>query len=174
MIRIAKFWLDKGVDGFRLDAAQNIIEEGPGQGYQWDSPGTIDWWVEFATSIREEYWDAFLVGEVWSEYKDLGKYYADGKGLHACFDFPLEFAITDLLTNEISVDSFSRVVQEKYAAGTPSTFYAPFLSNHDQVRYLTALGGDMEKAKQAVVLTMTTNGIPFIFYGEECKAYAMG
>lgn len=170
MIRIAKFWLDKGVAGFRLDAAQNIIEEGPGEGLQYDSPGTIDWWIEFSDSIKAEYPEAFLIGEVWSEYKDLDRYYANGRGLDACFDFPLEFKIAELLTGEATVEDFKALVREKYAASTPTSFYAPFLSNHDQERYLSVLGRDFEKARQAVVLSMTTNGTPFLFFGEEVGA----
>jgi len=72
--KIAKFWLDKGVSGFRLDAAQNIIEQGPGHGKQYDSPATIQWWRRFSQYVKSLNPEVFLIGEVWAEYDTLSKY----------------------------------------------------------------------------------------------------
>src|SRR2546430_34446 len=64
--RIAKVWLDRGVDGFRLDAARYLIENGGGPG-EYDQPETHAFWKEFSASVRAAKADATLVGEVWAE-----------------------------------------------------------------------------------------------------------
>jgi glycosidase len=49
----------------------------------------------------------------------------------------------------------------------PAARWAPFLRNHDQTRTLTALGGDVARAKLAATLLLTLPGLPFVYYGEE-------
>src|SRR6185503_15228405 len=59
---------------------------------------------------------------------------------------------------------------ERYARfqqSVPDARYSTFLRNHDQTRTLTALGGDVARAKMAVTLLLTLPGLPFVYYGEE-------
>jgi glycosidase len=49
----------------------------------------------------------------------------------------------------------------------PATRWSPFQRNHDQTRTVTALGGDLARAKLAVELLLTLPGLPFVYYGEE-------
>ncbi len=49
----------------------------------------------------------------------------------------------------------------------PADRWSPFLRNHDQTRTLTALGGDVARAKLAATLLLTLPGLPFVYYGEE-------
>src|SRR5439155_1207833 len=49
----------------------------------------------------------------------------------------------------------------------PAYRWSPFLTNHDQTRALTALGGDVARARIAATLLLTLPGLPFIYYGEE-------
>ncbi len=163
---IAKFWLDKGVSGFRLDAARNIIEQGPGHGKQYDSPATIEWWREFNQYVKSVNPEAFLIGEVWAEYDTLSKYYAKGAGLDACFDFSLQRTILQTLRDG-NAKRLADMITAKNSSSAPTGFYAPFLSNHDQDRYLTTLKNNLKKARPAVVLLLTAPGPVFIYYGEE-------
>lgn len=167
---IAKYWLEKGVAGFRLDAAQNIIEKGPGHGRQYDSPSTIAWWVEFGESVREVNPEAVLIGEVWAEPETVANYYADGKGLNLCFSFPLQKAVLESL-NLGDASKIVSTVEELKKAPAPFGFFAPFLSNHDQRRYFTTLNKDLSKARLAVVILLTSPGTPFIYYGEEIEMH---
>ena len=59
---IASFWLARGVDGFRLDAARHLVEDGPGPALV-DTPETHAFWKEFAAHVRSVKPDAVLVGE---------------------------------------------------------------------------------------------------------------
>ena len=49
----------------------------------------------------------------------------------------------------------------------PAERWAPFLRNHDQTRTLTALGGDIARARLAAMILLTLPGLPFVYYGEE-------
>ena len=50
--QVAAYWLRRGVDGFRLDAARHLIEDGPGE-QQVNTPGTHAFWREFAAYVRK-------------------------------------------------------------------------------------------------------------------------
>ncbi len=163
---IAKFWLEKGVDGFRLDAAQNIIEEGPGDGLQFNSPSTVEWWIEFSQFVKSVNPEALLVGEIWASPDVLARYYAHGRGLDLCFNFPLEFAMLHSLKTG-TADSIIAAIQMLKNQEAPFSYFAPFLSNHDQERIMTTLEGNEKKARLAAVLLLTAPGTPFLYYGEE-------
>src|SRR5262249_57997824 len=60
--RIAALWLGRGVDGFRLDAARHLIETGPGERGQNDTPETHAFLKEFAAFVRESKPAAVLIG----------------------------------------------------------------------------------------------------------------
>ncbi len=164
--KIAKFWLDKGVAGFRLDAARHIIVEGPGKAKQFNTPATIKWWVEFAKFVKSINPAAVLIGEVWSGHSDISKYYANGKGLDFCFDFPWQSAAIETISRG-DARIFVDMVKRKKQTSAPLYFFAPFLSNHDQSRYLTSLKKNLHKARIATLLLFTSPGPPFIYYGEE-------
>jgi glycosidase len=167
--KIAKFWLDKGVAGFRLDAAQLIIEEGPGK-MRTNTHATIRWWVEFSQYVKSLNPQAILVGEVWAEHSQISKYHAKGKGLDICFDFPFQ-SNTLKTVGPGSVKSFIDMVATKKQLPVPLSFYAPFLANHDQDRYMTSLNNDFVKARMAAIILLTAPGTPFIYYGEEIGMY---
>jgi glycosidase len=56
---------------------------------------------------------------------------------------------------------------EHAADGIPSQRWASFLTNHDQPRVMTVLGGNVDEAKIAATALLTLPGIPFVYYGEE-------
>ena len=167
--KIAKFWLDKGVDGFRLDAARYLIEDGPGAG-QSDSPSTIQWWKDFNAYVKSVNPDAMLVGEVWVGNEIVTKYYGDGKGLDLCFDFETAGQILQTLGTGFP-QSVRAQVEKKVGLNAPLSFYAPFLANHDQLRAFNVLNKDFANAKLAAVLLLTLPGTPFLYYGEEIALY---
>ena len=65
MIAAARFWLARGLSGFRLDAARYLIESGGGSG-QADTEETHAFWREFTAATAEESPDVLLVGEIWT------------------------------------------------------------------------------------------------------------
>jgi alpha-amylase len=169
--RIARLWLARGVDGFRLDAARHLVETGPGDG-QSDSPETHQFWKEFAAAVRAAKPDAVLIGEAWTETPIVATYYGStdqlpgGDELPLNFDFKLaERLVEGARTGEArGIVETLRDVQARYPAGATDV---PFLTNHDQRRLATELQGDPGKLRSAAAALLTLPGTPLLYYGEE-------
>lgn len=163
MENAAGYWLDLGVDGFRLDAAMHIDP---------DETITHAWWQDFESYVKSKNPDAFVVGENWSGSTNVvASYFAD---MDSSFDFPLQSKLMSL-ANGSQVDIVSSVNTsltnyQLSADTTPdipkTTVMTTFLNNHDQTRTVSTLGS-VEKAKLAAAIQFTLPGMPFIYYGEE-------
>ncbi len=110
--------------------------------------------------------DVYLVGEVWADAATVAPYM---KGLHALFNFDLGYAVTNTVQQGLDtglVQTHKKII-DFYRSVNPEFIDAIFLTNHDQNRILSELGGDIEKGKVAASLLMTLPGAPYIYYGEE-------
>ena len=179
MKKMAKFWLDKGVAGFRLDAVRYVQEDGPQQ--RADTQGTIDYWVDFTQYVKSVKPDAYLVAEAWVDLPIAAKYWGDGKGLDAGFDFEFGYKVLELLnvgkqnaefgTMQQSASSTDNLLmanlQQRKTTSAPMEFFSPFLTNHDQPRLSWQIGQDFNKAKLAAALLFSSPGTTYIYYGEE-------
>ena len=171
MKRVATLWLERGVDGFRLDATRHLVETGPGE-RQNDSPETHAFLKEFAAHVRSVKPDAVLVGENWTDTPTIAKYFgsadrvAGGDELPMNFNFPLAAAIVEGVRDG-SASSIRDVLAEMERAYPPGVLDAPFLTNHDMVRVSTQLGSDASKLRLAAAILLTLPGAPFLYYGEE-------
>ncbi len=184
MKKMAKFWLDKGVAGFRLDAVRFAVENGPRQ--QADTAETIAYWEDFNQYVKSINPEAYLVGEAWVDIPVAARYYADGKGLDQGFDFEIGYNILGQLMqqqhNEAQFGTMSNTVSEQQVStqsplqhnlerrrhsDAPLNFFAPFLTNHDQDRVGWQLKQNQAKAKQAAAMLFSSPGTTYIYYGEE-------
>jgi alpha-amylase len=159
--KIADYWLkEMGVDGFRLDAVQYLVEDGP---CQRDCAGTHAYLHEYGAHIDSVSPGAYTVGEVWDNIGTILTYYPDQ--LSSYFMFPL-------------ADSLRLALQRGSAGGLLASYHqlqdslpdwrwSPILSNHDGTRIMTSLGGDMARARVAATLLLTLPGLPYVYYGEE-------
>ncbi len=169
--RLAGLWLSRGVDGFRLDAARHLIEDGPGDG-QNDTPETHAFWKEFAAHVRAVRPDAVLVGEAWTETPKIAPYYGStdkvpgGDELPLNFDFPLAKAVVEgvQIGESKSIAKTLREIADTYPPGATDV---PFLTNHDMRRVASVLKGDQGKLRSAAAILLTLPGTPFLYYGEE-------
>ena len=162
MFDVARFWLqDMHADGFRLDAVKYIFETGS---QTEDTPETIQFWKDFRTSYKSVNPDAFAVGECWTSTNIIKKY-VENKGLDYCFEFTVASALVNA-ANSGNASSLQTAV-EAAMSGYPYLQFGTFLTNHDQERVMTTLGGNVSKAKLAAQLLLSLPGIPFIYYGEE-------
>jgi alpha-amylase len=159
---IARFWLeDMGVDGFRLDAARHLIEDGDELA---NTDATFAWLAGFRERIKAAYPDALVLGEVFDATSMSSRYVRDG-ALDLTFDFGLAGAT---ITAIRSGDAASvRAAQEEVAEAYPPDGLAAFLTNHDQNRVANQLDGDVAALKLAASLLLTGPGVPFVYYGEE-------
>jgi len=162
MKKVVRFWLqDVGVDGFRLDAAKHIIEEGS---VVENTPQTHAWYKELRTFYKGLNPQAMTVGEVWNDSETVSTY-LKGDELDLAFDFDLA-KNTVFTAGAQRADDMSDVLTHDLALFRPGQF-ATFLTNHDQDRVMSVLNDDVEAAKNAATLFLTSPGVPFLYYGEE-------
>ncbi len=160
---VATFWLEKGVDGFRLDGSKEIDK---------DMNVTHEWWKEFSQHVLSINPKAFIVGENWlGNYADLASFYGD---MTSSFNFPLNYSIESVLTgSEPDLVGTQNVANQCFtdAAGATDSVVdvvidSTMIGNHDLTR-IASRAQSMEKAKLAAALHLTLSGTPFIYYGDE-------
>lgn len=162
IIAIGEYWLDKGVDGFRLDAAKHIYEDDR-------ADDTKDWWRTFRAEMEAADSDVLLVGEVWDDAEAVAPYF---EGLHSLFNFDLSNNIAEAFQTGKG-DSLAVALAETrstYDEIAPSFVDATFLTNHDQPRILNELPQPMHM-RTAAYLLLTLPGSPYVYYGEEIGMY---
>ncbi|HJP97262.1 MAG TPA: alpha-amylase family glycosyl hydrolase [Rhodanobacteraceae bacterium] len=169
MIDIGKFWLKKGVDGFRLDAAQHIYDN-----FDTDDDSAVvleknlEWWREFHRGIDSVEPHAWVVGEAWRQHPDqLAPWLGS---VDAVFDFPLATRLIDSARQERDRDigaTLARTDADYRAAAHGRFDNAPLLSNHDTERVMSQLDDNPDHMRIAAAMLLTLPGHPFVYYGEE-------
>jgi len=160
--KIATFWLrDMGVDGFRLDAVEYLVEEGT---CFRGCAGTHAFLHEYAQHVDSVKPGAYTVGEAtWGDLNALMPYYPDQLTSY----FPFEIADSLLRSVERGTPGGMLAGYLRLQDTLPPWRWSPFLSNHDRTRTMTSLGGDAARARLAATLLLTLPGLPFVYYGEE-------
>lgn len=167
LVDTMKFWLARGIDGFRLDAVRYYIET-PADAGQQDQPQTHDFLKRIRAKLQADYPDALLVAEAWAPIEIAETYYGNGDEVQLGFSFDLADAIKTSVAAGDAQSILSTLARLDAAlAGKDRGYDAPFLSNHDQVRVMRALGGDFAGARVSAALLFALPGTPFIYYGEE-------
>lgn len=167
LVDTMKFWLARGIDGFRLDAVRYYIET-PADAGQEDQPQTHDFLKRIRAKLQADYPDALLVAEAWAPIEIAETYYGNGDEVQLGFSFDLADAIKTSVAAGDAQGILSTLARLDAAlAGKDRGYDAPFLSNHDQVRVMRALAGDSAAARVSAALLFALAGTPFIYYGEE-------
>ena len=163
MEKVAQFWLQNiGVDGFRLDAAKHLIEDGA---LQENSDETHLWFKQFRSFYKALNPQALTVGEISGGDPTVLASYTQGDQLDLTFDFGQAQGFMDAASSGQNFTAYGAIkLSNKLILNQR---YATFLTNHDQNRVMSQLGGDEGQAKTAASMLLTSPGVPFIYYGEE-------
>ncbi len=163
MEKVTQFWLkDVGIDGFRLDAAQYLIEEGT---TETNTFTTHLWFKGFRNFYKGINPQAITVGEIAATSFLVSPYVKQGDQLDLAFDFDQASAWVSGVVNS-DANKLSSSTNFEHGIFTNEQV-ATFLTNHDQSRVMSQLGDDVNKAKAAATILFTAPGVPFIYYGEE-------
>lgn len=162
MQAVARFWLEEiGVDGFRLDAARHLVEEGQNQ---LNTQATLEWWKGFRAFYKAVNPQAVTVGEIWDKTEQVARY-TQGDALDLAFDFDLA---SGFIVSAAGKDARpARTILARDMKAFQAGQFATFLTNHDQNRAMDQFNRESERAKMAAALLLTSPGVPFIYYGEE-------
>lgn len=163
--KIADFWLDLGVGGFRLDAAKEFFTGDTEKNIE-----VLKWFCDYCKSKDE---NCYTVAEVWDGFLTYTKYYQSG--VTSVFDFTLaqeDGKIAKTLNYSGSSNSGKSfgdalVTIQETIEKNGGQIDAPFLSNHDTPRAAGIFGYDTKKMKMAAGMTLMTKGSSFVYYGEE-------
>jgi alpha-amylase len=158
--KIGKYWLEKGVAGFRMDAAKHIYPD-------YEVEKCHAFWQEFRNEMEAINPSVYVVGEVWTSAKNIAPFF---KGIKAIFDFDLCFGIRKIIETETDSENLIATLMANYKLF--STFNEGFveatmLSNHDMDRIASAAHGNLDKLKMAVNLLFLLPGNPYVYYGDE-------
>lgn len=160
--KIAKFWLDRGVAGFRLDACKFYGNKST------DGTEFLQWFYDTCKEIKS---DVYMVGENWSDDSDIQELYKSGVDSQFAFKFAQS---SGLFVENIVTQNGAAIVKKvmnydkKMKESNENAINALFLSNHDQVRIANSLEAQgLSYEKLAAALYMLFPGNSFIYYGEE-------
>jgi alpha-glucosidase len=179
--RTMRFWLDRGVDGFRLDVAHGmakpaglpdmpdpahsggVMDEVPERDPRFDDPGVHELHRKIR-KVLDSYPARVAVGEIWVDEDDRLAAYVRPDELHLAFNFQLLEADWDAAALRTAIDGS---IDSMHAVGAPTTWV---LSNHDRPRHVTRYGGGdlgRKRARAAALLQLALPGVAFVYNGDE-------
>ena len=160
MVKVAKYYLDLGVDGFRFDAAKYI--------YYGNEEKNVDFWQWYMAQLRAIKQDIYAVAEVWDGDPITYPYFS---ALN-CFNFSIS-QVSGQITRAARggyVSTYTDYVAQyitEIQAQNPDAMPVTFISNHDMDRSAGYLLHAMGQTKVAANLSLLMPGSSFIYYGEE-------
>ena len=161
---IMKFWLDRGVDGFRLDAVTSYYTDNPDGNKEF-----MKWVADTVHGINPK---AYLVAEAGTDHSSYASYYSTG--VNSFFDFAYSGAdgiIAQTVRGNMSAKSFAESLANEenlYSSVNDHFINAPFYTNHDMPRSAGYYGDDDgPRTKLAGALNLLMTGNAFVYYGEE-------
>ena len=178
MFQVLRFWLDRGVDGFRVDVMWMMIKDDQFRNNPVnptsspDSPASVRLLPIFNTNrpevhtivaemraLLDSYGDRLLIGEIYLPFHQLATYYGTHlKGAQLPFNF-------HLIQTAWNAEAIAKVITDYEAALPPGAWPNWVIGNHDQPRIASRVGS--AQARIAAMLLLTLRGTPTMYYGDE-------
>jgi alpha-glucosidase len=175
---VMRFWLRRGVDGFRVDVIWHLIKDAEFRDnppnphfhesrpphekiltqYSTDQPEVHDVIAEMR-QVTDEFDDRVLIGEIYLPLHRLVAYY--GNDLSGA-QMPFNFALLSTLWSARSIET---IIADYEKALPPGAWPNWVLGNHDRPRVASRVG--REQARVAAMLLLTLRGTPTLYYGDE-------
>ena len=142
LLKIARYYLDRGIDGFRFDAAKYA--------YFGDHDSSVAFWVEYLDTLRKDYPDMYTVAEVWDGDGITDRYYPATN----CFNFTVSqaeglIATAAKMGNAYGLTKYVDGYLASIKGTNPDAMFVPFIANHDTDRaagYLPTANGYAQMA----------------------------
>lgn len=167
---VAKYWIDMGVDGFRMDAAMHFEE-----GDITFNTEALNWLYSYCKGLNPDF---YMVSEVWAGLNTIQGYYESETPSMFNFDAAgAEGKLVKAARGTYTASSFVNDMlryQEMFNEANADYIDAPFITNHDMGRVANALLSNPDDLKMACGLLMMMNGSPFVYYGEEIGMKSSG
>jgi neopullulanase len=160
LLQNAVWWAESsGLDGFRVDTFPYVSRQ---------------FWARWHAGLRRIYPQLTTIGEVFHPDASVTSFFAGGQkrydgidtGVSTLFDYPMYFALRDVLLNGAPVGRIADVLRHDALYPRPDELVT-FFGNHDVARFASAEGSSAAKLKLAFGLTLTLRGIPQLYYGDE-------
>ena len=152
LFRVARYWLEKGIDGWRLDVPNEIDDD--------------SFWREFRLQVKKINPDAYIVGEIW----DNPSRWLQGDMFDGVMNYPLRRLLLDfLLKEEHSAKSIQEFCTKTERVFSEQAFGIPLnlLSSHDTTRLISQPGGSIKKSALLSAVLFFMPGAISTYYGEE-------
>lgn len=156
-------WAERGVDGFRLDAARYYIEGPHGES---DTPETHTFLQNLKLALREKFPHVALLAEVWASAAEIAPYLNSNNEVDAAFSFPISGGILTSLFKRNGIDLRAALESVLSEVSHPEKL-APFLANHDMDRVASQVQGRRDRLELAAATLFTLPGPIVLYYGEE-------
>ncbi|KXI18329.1 maltose alpha-D-glucosyltransferase [Corynebacterium sp. CMW7794] len=191
---IVRFWMDKGLDGFRLDAIPYLFER-DGQGGE-SLPETFAFLERLRAMVNAEYPEAMMIAEANQPPRETMEYFGSGNRVHMVFNFPVMPKIFEAVATGSAEPLYD--ILDELPPLPADCQWGTFLRNHDELtlemaspaartrmydayakdprakanvgiarRLAPLMEGDRRKIELLFSLLMTLPGAPFIYYGDE-------
>ncbi len=148
---VARHWIEKGADGWRLDVPNEIDDDA--------------FWAEFRDTVKKVNSEAVLIGEIW----EVQPRWMDERHFDSLMNYPLRSALLDFLqwgkSGAQTAELIGRVVSAYPWENTLALYN--LLGSHDTERIKTMLAGRPEALRLAYLLQFALPGAPAIYYGDE-------
>ena len=178
MADVAAYWMNFGLDGFRMDAIKHVFMSDESEnastdriagdsGWQYNLDKNVEFFKEFNGKLKSKYPHCFLLGEQLDGNADnVAPFYA---GMDSLFDFSMHYSLPDRIKsgNASAVANSANANAQKYASFRKDRAINSNISSNHDIPRLSSYFTNQDQIKLYFAVTLTMQGLSWIYYGDE-------